>query len=777
MRIARFELRRMLGKGAQSQVHLAWDPQLAREVAIKTLRLTGQAEGAGQALIAEARAVSRLRHPHIVPVFEAGEHAGEPYLVFEYVEGGTLAGLIRREGALPPERAAAMMADVLDALQHAHDAGLIHRDLKPSNILVGADGSARVMDFGIAVRVEAAGRETAALVGSPCYMAPEYIAGAPPSAAGDVFAAGLVLFEMLFGRRAITASDNFQALHQIANHPVELPAAAAGLDERLRDLLAKALARDPAERWPSAAHMRDALSAYLRPAAGPTAGGGTLDFLLRRMRHKSDFPALSTAVGAVNRLTRSEGENVNTVANAILKDVALTSKILRLVNSAFYRPPGASDISTISRAVVVLGLDAIRNIAVSLILFEHLGNKQHAGTLREEFLRAILSSTLARELALAHSPRDAEEAFICALFHRLGRLLTHYYLPEEAAAIARLAQRENLSDETAAGRVLGQSFQDLGMGVARAWGFPDTIVASMRRVAADENPVAKDREGRLRTLSALSSELCDTIDRLPKAERAREFDQLRRRYREAISLSQNHLDEALEKSTREFTALAQVLRVSLKETRIGRQLQGEGGASAAPAAATAAPGALQETGLFAQPPAQDGGEGDAQSILSAGIQDISNALVEEFSVTDLLRIILETMYRAMGFQRVLICVRDARSNFMQGRFGLGGDADDAARRLRFAVGGQSDIFNLALARGVDVLISDANAPDIERSVPEWFRRNLAAATFLLLPLRLRNVPVALIYADKQNAGSIVVSEKELALLRTLRNQALLALKH
>ncbi|MBL8481228.1 MAG: HDOD domain-containing protein, partial [Rhodocyclaceae bacterium] len=439
-----------------------------------------------------------------------------------------------------------------------------------------------------------------------------------------------------------------------------------------------------------------------------------------------------------------------------------------------YRPPGSSDISTISRAVVVLGLDAIRNIAVSLILFEHLGNKQHAGALRDEFLRAILASTLAREIALAHHPRDAEEVFICALFHRLGRLLTHYYLPEEAAAIARLAQRENLSDEAASARVLGQSMQDLGMGVARAWGFPDTIITSMRRVAADEKPTAVDREGRLRGTAALSCELCDVIEKFPKPERAREFEQLRRRYREAIALGQENLDAALEKSTREFTALAQVLRVNLKETRIGRQLHGE---SVTPATATVAPGALQETGLFARPPGQDAGEGDAQSILSAGIQDISNALVEDFSVTDLLRIILETMYRAMGFQRVLICVRDARTNFMQGRFGLGGDADEAARRLRFAIAGQSDIFNLALARGVDVLISDANAPDMERNIPEWFRRGLAAPTFLLLPLRLRNVPVALIYADKSMAGGIVVSEKELALLRTLRNQAMLALKH
>src|SRR2546423_11617012 len=129
----------------------------------------------------EARSVSRLTHPHIVPVFEADTHEGQPYLVFEYVAGPTLADLLRKRGALPPRDAVQLMVGVLDALQAAHAAGVVHRDLKPSNILVDAGGRARVMDFGIAARVKDAARHRQGR-GPPGHKSPQaaHRAGPPP---------------------------------------------------------------------------------------------------------------------------------------------------------------------------------------------------------------------------------------------------------------------------------------------------------------------------------------------------------------------------------------------------------------------------------------------------------------------------------------------------------------------------------------------------------------------------------------------------------------------
>lgn len=798
-RIGRFQIRRLLGKGAQSAVYLAFDPHLEREVAIKTLHFAGKDPTQNQALLAEARTVSKLRHAHIVPIFEAGEEDGDPYLVFEYVEGRTLAEQIRDDGPMEPNRAALILTHVLDAIAYAHRNNLIHRDLKPSNILIGPDGLARVMDFGIATRIGAPMQADGELWGTPAYLAPEYVNRHIVNPQGDVYAAGLVLYEMLFGRRAFQGRGVQEILSQVAGQAVEFPPEPA-LPAALQAILAAAVAREPERRYPGAQEMKDALDAYLHPATGQVeekVNQSTLEFLLRRMRHKSDFPALSSAIGAINRLAASEKENVSTLSNSILKDFALTSKILRVVNSPYYRTVSGGTISTVSRAIVVLGFNTIRSIAISLMLFEHLQDKSHANLLKEEFVRANLCGVLAREAA-NKTGGEAEEAFICALFHNLGRLLTQYYFPEEADAIQRLLVAESCDEETAAARVLGLGYQDLGIGIARSWGFPDTLVYSMRRLPKGKLRAPEGRENRLRMLAGFAQETCALFENHPPERRSQELAKLRARFGEGIGLAMNEraLLATLDRSAREITAFANIVRIDFKQTRIGRRLLAGGEALAdasgkptANVSASAASAADTDelptviAGIAGKAPAaSDAPESvaftgvDAQAILTAGIQDISNSLVEGFSLNDLLRMILETMYRAMEFRRVLMCVRDVKTNTMNARLGFGEDAEEVARRFRFSIGAPADVFNLVLSKGTDLLIRDAGEKKIAGGIPDWYRRNIAASTFLLLPLLIKNVPVGLIYADKALAGDILLTDKELSLLRTLRNQAVLAIK-
>ncbi|MBL6751718.1 MAG: HDOD domain-containing protein [Nevskia sp.] len=796
-RVGRFVVRRLLGRGAQSSVYLAFDPHLEREVAIKTLAAAPGDRARSQALMGEARTVSKLRHRNVVPIFEAGEHGGEAYLVFEYVDGRTLEQMLREAGALPPVRAAELMIGVLDALGEAHSQGIVHRDLKPSNVLVDAQGLARVMDFGIAAPVASAG-DRARLRGTPAYMAPEYIAGQPVSVQCDVFAAGLVLYEMVFGRRAVQADSTFQALHRIANEDLQWPQdGPAQVDGKLRDIIGKAAARNPQMRYASAADMRKALADYLQPlldagTAGDKSGGGTLEFLLRRMRLRSDFPAMSSAISAITRLASSDNGDVNTLSSSILKDFALTNKILRVSNSVYYRQFGGG-ISTVSRAIVVLGFTTLRNIALSLMFFEHLQNKQHAELLREEFLRVNLSGMLARQLAQPALGLEPEESFICAQFHNLGRLLAHYYFPEEAAAIARLAEKEGCGEEAAAVRVLGIGLQELGIGIARSWGFPESIVQSMQRLPPGKVQPPRSREERLRTLSGYANEYCAAVEAQPQ-ERAPEFARLQARFGDSVPVTERQLAAALEKSVEDVAELARIVHVDFGQTRIGRKfLPQDAAAGAAPAAARSSDISDVLAGTAAVSPpeplppgAGDSGRGakageparpsDAAAALSAGIQDLSSALVEERPLGTLLGIAVETVYRALGFQRVLLCMRDGRTGTMSARFGFGRDADEIVPRFRFALADSQDIFNLVLAKDVDVLISDAGAAKIAPHIPEWHRRDIGAPTFIVFPLRMRNVPVAMIYADKDSPGSIVVSPRELGLLRTLRNQVLLAIK-
>lgn len=791
-KIGRFEIRRELGRGAQSVVYLAFDPQLEREVALKTLHFERPDPAQNATLLAEARMVGKLRHPGIVPIFEAGEEGGDLFLVFEYVPGENLAVYLRHQGVLPPARAAALIVEVLDAVAHAHAHGIIHRDLKPSNILMDETGVPRVMDFGIATHVAEASSGQQEFTGTPAYMAPEYISSRLVSERTDVFAAGLILFEMLTGQRAVQGDNIYQIMHRIANESLELPGddGHVRLDDRLGNILLKATARDPQQRYESALQFRQALEAYLTPAEDAAAQGGspqsTVDFLLRRLRHKGDFPALSESVSAINKIASSETESISRLSSSILKDFSLTNKILRLVNSAHYRQAGGGNISTVSRAIIVLGFDAVRNIAVTVLLFEHLQNKANANQLKEEFLRANLAGLLSKDIAIKLQYRDQEQPFICAVFHNLGRLLSQYYFPEESEEIRKVMLQKDVSEQVAALQVLGVSFEDLGIGIARNWGFPQLIVSSMRQVPS--GPVRKPNtpEERLQVLSAFSNEVCQAIASAAAEDRDKEIRKISGRFAASVPMEEKELKQTIHAAVEEVTEFARIIRVNLQQTQFGRQLRKLGGDAEAPHSedATVLGDVSLEGTVLAADGAVDtasfGAEGekahDAQAVLTAGIQDISNTLVEGFKLNDILRIILETMYRAMGFRRVILCIKDARHNVMQGRFGFGPEANELAKQFRFTLSFTPDIFHAATSKGVDILISDIDDPKIATRIPDWYRKAVTAKTFVVFPLNIKTNPVALIYADREEAGGIEISEKELSLLRTLRNQAVLAIK-
>lgn len=823
--IGRYELRRLLGQGAQGGVWLAFDQRLDREVALKLL---ADAASDPQALAQwqrEAHAVARLAHPGIVPLFEADVHAGRPYLVFELVQGRTLSQCLREEGAMPAAEAVRLILGVLDALAHAHRAGVIHRDLKPSNILIDQGGRARVMDFGIAISRRHGGMQ-GEIHGTPGYIAPELAQGAPPTPQCDVFAAGLVLYELLTGQRAVPVRDPWEAVRHVVDHDLAVPPDTLHpVDDALRAIVQRALARDVGLRYGSMDEMAQALQAWMTPAdeAAPTdARHGTLDFLLRRMRHKSDFPAFGEAVARIRRIAASEDESLHALASEVLRDVALTNKLLRVVNSVHFRSAGAGSISTVSRAAALVGFTGIRNLVLSLVVLEHMQDKAHASSLKEEYLRSLLAGTLAGELSA--SQRDMEEAFIGASFQNLGRMLAQFYLPEEAEQVRRLVQpgRDGMptGEAQAAVQVLGISYEELGLGVARSWGLPDTLQQCMRRPAAGAVPARAPTHTheRLRLLAAAANDAADVLLHAPAQEVAERVRTVGERYGRALGVEPRAWAAAVAHSRERLAETARAMGLKVAPGSRGARMlsaqaleeppraasahppvaqrDGQGhavstsrlpiGQPTAPADATVPTGAAPEPAAdVAQPGlARNEHHGvqrevgvEAAQTLACGIQDISNALVEGAGLEEVLRMVLESMYRALGLQRVLFCLRDPRSGAITGRFGIGQQARELAPAFRIDLSAQAqDLFSLVCRQGADTLISDAAVGHTPQRLPAWFRERIQAPTFLLLPMSLRRAPVGLIYADQSRPGGIVVGERELALLRTLRNQAVMALQ-
>ena len=260
----RYELAELLGRGGMGEVRVAEDRRLGRQVAVKLLRSDLAANPRVRSRFEdEAKAAAQLAHPNVVAVFDTGEHDGIPFIVMERLPGGTLAQEIAK-GPLSPERATDVAVQVLGALGAAHAAGIVHRDVKPGNVLLTDGPVVKVGDFGIAKGAEGLDRTTAGTVlGTPCYVAPERLAGEPATAAADIYSVGVLLYEALAGVSPFTAPDAMGVAHQVstgAGRP--LLSVRPDVDPELAAVVDRAMALDPHERFSSAA----AMTAALQPA-------------------------------------------------------------------------------------------------------------------------------------------------------------------------------------------------------------------------------------------------------------------------------------------------------------------------------------------------------------------------------------------------------------------------------------------------------------------------------------------------------------------------------
>jgi len=262
--IGRYRVEGLLGTGAMGEVYRAYDPVIDRLVAIKVVR-TELAAGSGseqwlQRFLREARAAGRRFHPNIVAILDFGEDNGMPFLAMEYVDGRSLDAILKTSGPLDPARSIAVITQVLSALGFAHQNGIVHRDVKPSNIMVLNSGEVKVADFGIA-RIDASEFTIVGdLLGTPAYMAPEQFAGAPVDKRTDLFATGVILFEMLTGVKPFRGKSITEIISFMETRgPEDIRALNPAVPDSLKRVITKALAFDPARRYDDAAKFSKAI--------------------------------------------------------------------------------------------------------------------------------------------------------------------------------------------------------------------------------------------------------------------------------------------------------------------------------------------------------------------------------------------------------------------------------------------------------------------------------------------------------------------------------------
>src|SRR5437588_7442668 len=264
-KVARYEIVEELGRGAMGLVYKALDPTIGRTVALKTMRLDVhglETEDMLRRFKNEARAAGLLNHPNIVTIYDAGEQEGMFYIAMEYIQGTTLHALLTEKRVLTAEEVIELSRQMCKGLDYAHSNGIIHRDIKPANIMITADGTVKIMDFGIA-KAGGGMTNTGQVLGTPNYMSPEQVKGKQLDGRSDLFSFGVILYGMITGEKPFVGQNVTTIIYKIVN---ESPIAPRDLDVTvhpgLSAVVTKALAKAPDDRYQSGAQLMNDLEKY-----------------------------------------------------------------------------------------------------------------------------------------------------------------------------------------------------------------------------------------------------------------------------------------------------------------------------------------------------------------------------------------------------------------------------------------------------------------------------------------------------------------------------------
>ncbi len=757
--LARYDVVKELGKGPYGVVYQATDTRMMRPVLAKKIAPVSMSQT--EELLRNARDASVLHHPNILPLNDLGSSDGAVYLVQTWVQGESLQQYLKRNDGIRTNDSVKLVIDVLDALASAHGQDVLHLDIKPANILVSASGQHFLMDFGMAQVMRHP--QTPPKKELAVYMAPEVIEGEPGQARSDIYSVGMVLYEML--NQSGSGEGN--------------------LDPRLEKIVLKSTEKRPGDRYASAVDMRQALVDYLEALKEVKAGSheadvaSTLKFLLWRIKSKSDFPAISGVINQINRTVASDTDDSAKLAQIILQDFSLTNKLLKLVNSTSYSQFGGK-ISTVSKAVSILGFETVRNIASTLVLMDFLSNKAQSQGMKDAVVSSFFSGIMAIKLSGWKSAQEVEEAMVCSLFFNLGRMLTKFYFYDESEEIANLVEKRNISEDQAALEILGISYNELGLGIARTWNFPETLIAGMHKIAANRVLSEADNYGRLNVAVNMANDICMASQVSDPGAREMAMQSIQTRYAAVADASNEKIATVLSNSLQDLNQRASALGVETSRSPVMD--------SAKKLLVSTVEKVKAERGDAAENKALDdlvkaGGSVETsedkvntEAFLSGGLQDVINTMSGTYKLNDVLQMVLETMYRGLGFARVMVLSRDAKRNMMVARFGFGDQIVNILPDFHFSMKHENDVFHLALEKGVDIVIEDVGAPNIANKIPAWHAKAVTSRYFMLLPMMMGPNPIGMIYADMEEAKKLKISAGEMAILRNLRNQAVEAIR-
>jgi HD-like signal output (HDOD) protein len=501
--------------------------------------------------------------------------------------------------------------------------------------------------------------------------------------------------------------------------------------------------------------------------------------LLRKVCGDAAMFALGSAVARVVDMASSDDRGTNELAQYVLSDVALTQRILRLANTVRYRTANGTAVSTISRAISLLGFDNVKTAALGMLLVDALDSSEHAESVHIELEAALCASLAGREMARHSAYRGAEEAGIAALFKNLGLLLLASHEHERYREIQALVATGDHTQVQAARMILGCTCEALSEAVLGEWKLPDAIVRAQRAPVDGVLKAPQNRAEWMRQVCAFCEDVARLLGRTADPAGTPEAAALLRRYGAALAIDDSTLSELFDNVAQELAALLHSLGVQPAPRRERRdQHDGKDGTGLPNVLmlATLGAGDAEEQGCH-----PSGKPRNARDLLLAGVQEATQMRASGLhTFSDVILSALDTLNRALGCRFAAIVLKDARTGQYRARLarGLeqGPSLDGCAFPAAPAAGTPPDIFRLALDNDADLVIADARSPKIRDLLPAWHKAMLPdARSFIVLPLVVGKVQLGLFYADRTETAPEGIAPDETALIKALKGQVLMAL--
>ncbi|MBC7686539.1 MAG: HDOD domain-containing protein [Bdellovibrionales bacterium] len=482
--------------------------------------------------------------------------------------------------------------------------------------------------------------------------------------------------------------------------------------------------------------------------------------------------ALGSSVAQVVQMASSDDEGTHELAYYVLSDPALTQRILRLSNTANYRTASGANVTTISRAISLLGFDNVKTTALAMLLVDALGNSEHEQSVSAELRCSLCASLVGREMARHSAYQGAEEGAIGALFKNLGPLLVASHEHERYREINALVRSGQYTASQASQMILGASYEALSEAVMAEWKIPEVIVRALAPLPPGTIKPAGSRAEWMRQVAAFSMDVSLLLSRPPGARSAAEGRALQSRYGAALNLDPEQMAALFQTVQDEMAALLHSMDMAPPAAGCSPPLaEAEG----LPNVLLLATMGLEED---ADPGCHPSGKPlNARDLLLAGVQEVTQMRACGASkVNELILAVLETLYRSMGFRFATVCLKDARSGQYRARLAFG---DDHVRKMEgfvFALASSRDLFHLAMENDADLMIADASTAKIRDLLPAWHQELLPdALSFIVLPLVVGKVQLGFFYADRTTTAPEGVAPDETSLIKALKGQILVAL--